>query len=355
MKTIYFYGIDNNKGGMETYAFNLIKDVVSKTNEFQFHIISQFSDFSFRQELVNDYGCKFTIVPNRKKHPFKYSKAIFNILKNGNKNDICQINLMSYRNIFLLHAVKKSKMKTIIVGHSTNTENKLDYLVHKIGSLFYKNMGIKIGNNFQIIKYLCGHKCNNYKIIELGINNEDFKYTKDQRELSRESLSVNENTFLIGQVGRICKQKNQIFSCKVMKDIKNPNIQLYFFGKEINYKAVKYAKKHNIKNVHFIGENNNISQFYNAFDLFILPSLFESAGLVLYEALANGCPSIISNHVPTNGIESKHLVIKKLKKQEWVNEILNQYNNPIKREDVTNVTPSHKKQIEDYINLYQSL
>ena len=82
MKTIYFYGIDNNIGGMEVYAFNLIKDVLSKTNEFKFHIISQFEDFSFKKELV-DLGCEFTIVPSRKKHPFKYSKQILNILKNA--------------------------------------------------------------------------------------------------------------------------------------------------------------------------------------------------------------------------------------------------------------------------------
>lgn len=355
MKTIYFYGIDNNKGGMETYAFNLIKDIISQTNEFKFHIISQFEDFSFRKELVNDCGCEFTIVPNRKKHPFKYSKAIFNVLKGANKNDVCQINLMSYRNIFLLHAVKKSKIKTIIVGHSTNTENKLNFFIHKIGSLHYKNFGTKIGNNEQIIKYLCGKNCNDYKIIELGINREDFKFNENLRTSLRNELQIDNNTFMIGQVGRICKQKNQIFSCKIMREINNPNIQLYFFGKKIDNKAIKYAKKHNLNNVHFMGEINNISSYYNAFDLFILPSIFESAGLVLYESLANSCQSIISNYVPTNGIKSKQLFIRKLNKKDWADEIIKQYNNQAKRQYVVNILPSHEKQISDYIALYKSL
>lgn len=354
MRTIYFYGIDNNIGGMEVYAFNLIKNVLSKTDEFKFHIISQFEDFSFKKELVEDLGCSYTIVPKRKKHPFKYLKAIKKILKNSNKEDFLQLNIMSYRNIFLFHAVKKSKIKTILVGHSTNTDNKLNYLVHKIGKLFYSNLGLLVANNKKIIDYFSLKKSTNYKIIEIGIDKSKYQFNKETRIKIRKLFNVSDNDFVIGQIGRVCKTKNQIFSCKLIKKLNNENIKLFIFGKVLNKKAIDYGNKNKLSNIKFMGEVNNINEIYNALDLFILPSKHESAGFVLYEALENGCPSIISDNVPTDGITSGNLFIKELNMHEWKNEIEHLVKFPLQRNN-KNITPSIEDEIKKYIDLYKSI
>lgn len=354
MKTIYFYGIDNNIGGMEVYAFNLIKDVLSKTKEFKFHIISQFEDFSFKKELVEDYDCEYSIVPSRKKHPFKYSKEILKILKNAEKDSFLQLNIMSYRNIFLLHAVKKSKIKTVIVGHSTNTDNKFNYFIHKIGRKFYSKLWLKVANNKQIIEYFCNKNDSNYKIIPLGINKDSFKFDQSKRDKIRQLYNVSDNEFMIGQIGRVCSTKNQLFSCKVLEKLNNKKIKLFIFGKIIDKASLEYAAEHNLKNIKFVGEVNNVNEIYSALDLFIFPSKHESAGFVLYEALENGCPSIISDNIPTDGIQSRALSIKKLNLDVWEREIERAYNEKWQR-DFNSKTPSHEEQINGYIDLYKSL
>ena len=46
--------------------------------------------------------------------------------------------------------------------------------------------------------------------------------------------------------------------------------------------------------VHFLGSKRNVADYYAACDLFILPSLYDPFGLVAIEALACGCPVIVS-------------------------------------------------------------
>ena len=48
MKTIYFYGIDNNRGGMETYALNLIRGILANCTDYKFHILTIFENFAFK-------------------------------------------------------------------------------------------------------------------------------------------------------------------------------------------------------------------------------------------------------------------------------------------------------------------
>lgn len=355
MQTIYYYGIDNNKSGMEIYAKNLIANISKKTKKYHFHIITQFEDFYFKNELVNKYNCSFTVVPKYKKHPFKYTKAVYKILKNHKENDILQINLMSYRNVFLLHAAKKSKIKSIIVGHSTNTNNLFEKFQHYIGRFIFRKYGTKVANNKKVVSYLYGKKSPTH-IIELGIDKSNFVFNESKRSEIRKNLKC-DNKFVIGNVGRISKQKNQIFLIKVMSLLANyDDIELFLLGNGSEKQIIKIINKYKLKNVHLLGQVENIHDFYNAFDLFVFPSIFESAGFALYEALTNGCPSIISDKIPLDGLALDNVKVLKLKISEWKQAIINEKNNQFSSR-TTNLfaSPSIEKQINDYLYLYDTL
>ena len=356
MKTIYYYGIDNNKGGMEAYAFNLIKGVLSQSKEYSFHIFSIFDDFAYKNELVNELKCKYTVLPNPKKHPFKYQKVISNVLKNRKDSDILHVNLMSFRNIFLLHSIKKANMKTIIVGHSINTNGFSKKLFHKFGRKIYGKLWTKVGMNQRVLDFMYQKNSQPQFKISNGIELDKFSFNLDKRNEIRKQLNLSENEIAIGQIGRLSKQKNQVFTCEIARKLENQNATIFFFGKATEKHIQKLISKKKPKNIKVMGQVNNIVDVYNAMDLIIMPSKFEAGSLALYEGLANECNTIISPHVPSDAIESEYLKILSLDADIWANEILIFCKNYKGRTlNEKNILPSLDDQIKNYLKLYNSL
>lgn len=352
MKTIYFYGMDNVYGGIENYSFNLIKGILDQTKDFHFHIISSFEDFAYKNKLI-ELGCSYSIVPNKLKKPFSYKKRLINILKKANKNDIFHVNIMSYRNFLLFNAIKKTNVKSIIVGHSTSCNNKLSFFIHKMFSKKYEKIGKKIAVNELVTPFMFRNK-NEVQIIPNGIVINTFKYNEDYRREIRVKYRINDSHFIIGQIGRISQEKNQVFSCEIMKLLASRNdIHLYLFGKNTNSKILRRILSMNLSNVHYIGEVQETYKLYSAFDLFIMPSTYESAGISLYEALANNLPCIISTNIPTTNLDLSNTKILSLQKDAWKKEIENSLNK--KRTRINCSAIDNETQITNYISLYNSI
>jgi glycosyltransferase involved in cell wall biosynthesis len=62
-------------------------------------------------------------------------------------------------------------------------------------------------------------------------------------------------------------------------------------------KCSKEVTKNGIKNIHFSGfiNQSELPTYYAAGDVLVLPSYYETWGLVLNEAMASGLPSIVSD------------------------------------------------------------
>ena len=58
------------------------------------------------------------------------------------------------------------------------------------------------------------------------------------------------------------------------------------------------AKKLCIEEKVFLGQRNDIENWYQAMDVFVLPSLYEGFGMALIEAQDSNLPCIASNNVP---------------------------------------------------------
>lgn len=94
-------------------------------------------------------------------------------------------------------------------------------------------------------------------------------------------------------VGRLIPQKN----LHRLINVFNINgFLLYIIG---TGKLEKDLKKEALPNIKFLGQipNNLLDKYYKACDIFILPSLSEPWGLVVEEALYNGCVLALSKNV----------------------------------------------------------
>lgn len=118
------------------------------------------------------------------------------------------------------------------------------------------------------------------------------------REEARRELKLNKDDYIYGSIGRLAYPKNYEFlinSHVVLKEIK-PNAKLVLIGE-----GPERAKYENLissykldEDVVLKGEIFEASRYLRAFDLFVLPSIFEGLSLSLIEAISAGVPAIAS-------------------------------------------------------------
>lgn len=114
----------------------------------------------------------------------------------------------------------------------------------------------------------------------------------------------NENIFKIGCIGNFQKLKGQITLIKaserLIKENGIRNIRLSFIGSGETLSACKaYVAQNNLEAyVTFENEvhHNELNNYYNSLNLFVLPTYYEGFGCVFTEAAACGVPFMLCEH-----------------------------------------------------------
>ena len=148
-------------------------------------------------------------------------------------------------------------------------------------------------------------------IINNAIDLDKFKYDEKVRKEKRKELNINDDTLVVGHIGRFVAQKNHTFLIDIFSELhkKEKNSILLLIGQgpligEIKQKVETLGISDSVK---FLGQRDDVNELYNAMDLFLFPSLYEGLGMVLIEAQANGLPCIASTEVPKNARVSKKI------------------------------------------------
>ncbi len=128
-------------------------------------------------------------------------------------------------------------------------------------------------------------------VIYNGINLEEYD-NKNTVKIYQPSA----RELIIGNAGRLVKQKGQLYLVDIAEKLKNTGIdfKILIAGEgELKEKIMAYAKqKHVNENIVFTGFVPNIKSFMHSLDIFVLPSLWEGFGYVLVEAMACKKPVI---------------------------------------------------------------
>ena len=128
-----------------------------------------------------------------------------------------------------------------------------------------------------------------------------FAYNAGKRREMRKKLGL-EGMFVTGHAGRFEKQKNHAFLVNVFCEINKrcPESRLLLMGdgplKEETEKLT--AEKGLSGKVIFTGNVPDPQNYYQAMDLFVLPSLSEGLPLTMAEAQISGLPCLMAAHLP---------------------------------------------------------
>lgn len=117
----------------------------------------------------------------------------------------------------------------------------------------------------------------------------------EQKKEIRKKLNICEKKMVLA-VGQFVHRKGFDLLLKATKEL-SENIGVYFVGGEPTEEYIDLKNKYNLNNVHFVGFKSKaeLTEYYKAADLFVLPTREDIWGLVINEAMANALPVITTN------------------------------------------------------------
>ena len=210
--------------------------------------------------------------------------------------------------VFPLRAAKKAGVP-VRIAHSHSTTNKKEKKKNMMKMLL-RPFSKKYATNYFACtehagRWLFGNKeydNGNVYILNNAIDLDKFKYNEKIRIKKRKELNIENDTLVIGHIGRFVAQKNHTFLIDIFNELhkKKKNSILLLIGQgplidEIKQKVEMLGLSDSVK---FLGQRDDVNELYNVMDLFLFPSLYEGLGMVLIEAQANGLSCIASTEVP---------------------------------------------------------
>ncbi|MCI7714019.1 MAG: glycosyltransferase [Lactobacillus johnsonii] len=314
MYKVLVCGLANEKdqGGIESMVLNYYKRFDTSKIHFDFICNSDKYKMAYADQFEN-LGSRIFYTPKRGSHPIKYYQGLNKLFLDKHEDyDCLWLNTSDLANIAYLKLARKYHIKRIIV-HSHNSKlivlGLKGRIYQKLHELHRKNI-----KKYATDYWACSKEAADWmfpkdiksEIIKNAIDLNSTKLDKEKRKGLREKYNL-QDTYVIGNVGRLNFQKNQEFLIKIANELKK---------KKINFKIIVVGQgeeKENLKrlitqlnvsnNVMLVGQQNDMQAWYSAFDLFLFPSRFEGLSVSLLEAQANGVPILASDRVSPNEIK----------------------------------------------------
>ena len=328
-------------GGVEAVVMNYYRHI--DRNKIQFDFICDSDSTDIPYDEIKKLGGRVILVPPYQQI-FKYIKELKKVFQeNGYQIVHSHINTLS---VFPLYAAKKSGIP-VRIAHSHSTTNKREKKKNLMKQL------LRVFSKAYATDYMCcsehagrwlfGDKeydKGNVYLLNNAIDIEKFKYDEKLRRKKRKELEIDDDTLVIGHIGRFVEQKNHRFLIDIFNEIqkKNKNAFLLLAGQgplqnEIKNKVSELGLNDKVK---FLGQVNDAYKLYQAFDIFLLPSLYEGLPVVGVEAQATGLLCELSSDMTkeTKVLDTTRFISLERTSEEWAKTILEDYSK-FKRHDTT--------------------
>ena len=290
-------------GGIVNYIMNQVRTFDKNKIHVDFIYHYNIGRIAFEDEL-NSNGSVVYYLPNRKawKSFLKDHYGEYDLLIFHTSNPIfLPLNLVKKRGGFkeiIIHSHCAAysmpwymTMFTPITGFYL--KQKLHYLKVKkwavseqAGHFMFKN-----GDSFEIIKN--------------SVDIDYFKYNEENRIKIRRELNLSNDTIAVGMVARIDPIKNIPFALNVFDKYRKLNSNSKFIlagGVSMEYELENINKRVKALGLEesyiHLGNRDDISDIYSAFDILLFPSKAEGFGLTGLEAQISGLPTLASDTVP---------------------------------------------------------
>lgn len=326
IKVAYILG-KVHSGGKKNLVLEYLRHV--DTQKVRIDFICDSDSNSIPEDEVKKYGGKvFKITPYQNIiGNMRDMKAIFR----AEHYDVVHA-WNSMMNLFPIVLAKKEGIK-VRISESLSMANKhewktlIKYALRPFSSVdanYFMACGVDCGI-FQFGKKAFDE--GKIAIFKTVINASDHPYDPQLREATRKKFGWENNT-VYGFIGRYMPQKNPVFIIDIFNEIQkrqgNAKLVLIGFG-NLEENMMKRVKEYSIGDkVVNLGRREDINQFYNAFDAFLLPSLYEGLPVVGLEAQSCGLPIFFSTEITpeAKACDLAHYISLDEPASKWAEEII---------------------------------
>ncbi len=197
--------------------------------------------------------------------------------------------------VVLAKIFSKRKPKIVQSRHMGMTRFK-DDLFHR---WIYKNIAlihaVTDEVTAQLRKYIPQDSSPEIQRVYLGV----AKRTVDSQKVAllREKYNIKDDTFVLGIVGRIEKQKGQYRVIEALRLLKNPKMKLLVVGAGMQESYLRELQDEVVHlglqgQVVFTGFTQDVAEYMQLFDVNVLATEHETFGLVVIEAMFAGVPVV---------------------------------------------------------------
>lgn len=352
-------------GGVEAVVMNYYRHI--DRTKIQFDFICDEDSTNIPYDEIEKLGGRVIIVPPYQ-HIFAYLKKLKQIFKKKKYKIVhSHINALS---VFPLYAAKCAGVP-VRIAHSHSTSNKKEWKKTLMKNML-RPFSKVFATDYMCCSELAGRWLFGNKTYDEGkvylLNNaidvEKFAYNEDVRKAKRKELEIADDTFVIGHIGRFVAQKNHTFLIDIFNEVykEKENSVLLLVGQgplenEIKEKVNRLGLSDSVK---FLGQRDDVSELYQVFDVFLLPSLYEGLPVVGVEAQAMGNLCFFSDEMTkeTKVLNSAFFLSLSYSANKWAEMIVASvisYKSDNKKNEMTKSGFNIKKEVNKLFRYYKSL
>lgn len=316
MKKIAYIVRSAWQGGVETHVYELMQYAQSKNYEL---LLVSLADAPVNDKFLG-LNVKTIVLNDSVGMSLKSFSNIFNLYRVLKRNKPSVVHSHGTRPIFIGSLVARLALvpRVLVTVHNSHKLMSLDgenrTKIHLlILSIFFHITGFALSNRIiyvarclrddffkqiAFIPFLAGWLNKKSLVIHNSVDSEFFQ-NKNNKSQFKKQLDLPEDVITIGTVGRLDPNKGIHLLLPAVKSLidKNNRVVLMVIGDGYFMQELKFlAENLGIsKEVVFFGHRDDLLEFYNAMDIFVISSFSEGLPLVLLEAMACKVPVVVTD------------------------------------------------------------
>lgn len=294
-KRICIYCDKWGSGGIEAFLLNVLEHM--DVCQFEINLVVSQLESVFYLKRIEALGVTFRVLSNSVRK-LRENHRLFREILEKQCYDVVYFNLFHALSLSYVKDAKTYGVPFCIVHSHNNGLRKsigkpVKLAIHTVAKYLYGAYGdLNFACSAQAGAFLFLKEIP-WKWIPNGIEVDRFSYNPAARMQLRKALAL-EGKLVLGNVGRLCYQKNQSFLLKLLAALlkEREDVALLLIGDgEDREMLQEKTRKLRLENaVTFLGNRSDVALLYQAMDVFLFPSHFEGLGIVAVEAQASGLP-----------------------------------------------------------------